>query len=766
MKNKSVKFFLFVTFTIISLFALSQQNGAVRGFVYDKEDGQPLGFVNVFLKGTNYGITTDINGLFTLTKIPEGEYTLSMVFLGYKTIEETINISSKKIYSKNFYLEKDFMMIDEVEVSGHREEQQNEVQVAIIKIAPAQIKELPSIGSEPDIAQYLQVLPGVNFTGDQGGQLYIRGGSTVQNLVLLDGMVIYNPFHSIGLFSVFDSDIMRNADVYTGGFNAEYGGRLSSVMDISTKDGNPNHFGGKLSASTFGAKLMLEGPIMKTNERGSSLSYIFSAKTSFLEKSSTVIYPYVNDRNGLPYSYNDFYGKISLNAAGGSKFDVFGFSFNDKVNYQNISPIDWSSFGGGANFVLVPSSSTSIIKATVAFSKYKIGMLNEIGLKNSSSVLGFNIGFDYVNYWGKNQLNWGISALGFNTNYEFYNFLGLRNVQEENTTELAAYLKFKWHLGALIIEPGFRIQHYASLGKASPEPRLGIKWNITEYIRLKAAAGLYSQNLVAANSDKDVVSLFYGFLSGNLNIQSKFDEKKLQKSQHVLAGLEIDITKQINVQVEGYLKNFSQIISLNRNKIFDDVPGNTGRPEELRKDYLMESGYAYGVDFLANYSTKQIYIYFVYSLGWVKRFDGKETYEPIFDRRHNINLVATYKFGKKLSWNISARWNLASGFPFTQTQGFYESPNFYENINYEYWSENGDLNILYGDYNKGRLPYFHRLDLTVTKTFQFKKNMKLEINLSVINVYNRKNIFYFDRESYTRVDQLPVLPSIGLNFTF
>ena len=126
------------------------------------------------------------------------------------------------------------------------------------KITPKDLEMIPTIGGEADLAQYLQIVPGVVFTGDQGGQLYIRGGSPVQNKVLLDGMIVYSPFHSIGLFSVFDTDIIRNTDVYTGGFNAEYGGRISSIMDIKTRDGNKKTFEGKLSANTFGSKLLME----------------------------------------------------------------------------------------------------------------------------------------------------------------------------------------------------------------------------------------------------------------------------------------------------------------------------------------------------------------------------------------------------------------------------------------------------------------------------------------------------------------------------
>ena len=185
-----------------------------------------------------------------------------------------------------------------------------EVKAAAIKVSKKDLEMIPTIGGEPDIAQYMQIIPGVVFTGDQGGQLYIRGGSPVQNKVLLDGMIIYSPFHSIGLFSVFDSDIIKSTDVYTGGFNAEYGGRISSIMDINTIDGNKKNLSGKVSANTFGSKIFLEGPVTK----GKS-SFIVSAKNSYLDKTSNYIYKdpiLFFDDKGLPYSYFDLYGKLTL----------------------------------------------------------------------------------------------------------------------------------------------------------------------------------------------------------------------------------------------------------------------------------------------------------------------------------------------------------------------------------------------------------------------------------------------------------------------
>lgn len=758
-------FLLFVSFDIFA-------QGTIKGFVYDKSNGEACMFANVYVEGTSLGASTDIDGYFAIPKVPVGTHTLVVSYVSYSDFKKEFTISKDgQIVSEKIFLEKSAIMLEEAVISADKQEMKTEVRASIIKVTPNQIKQLPSIGSEPDIAQYLQVVPGVTFTGDQGGQLYIRGGSNIQNLVRLDGMTIYNPFHSIGLFSVFDSDIIKNADIYTGGFNAEYGGRSSSVMDITLKDGNAKRFSGKVSASTFGAKLMLEGPIIKQKENGVSLSYVFSGKTSYLEQTSKYIYKYINDGTGLPFNYTDLYGKVSLLSPGGSRVNVFGFRFSDNVSYQGLSDLHWSSWGVGGNVVVIPNNSTVMIKAHVSYSKYGIALQVLDNFPCGSSINGFNTGLDFIYHMGKNDLTWGLELLGFDTDYDYFNSVGREFSQEEYSTEIAAFAKYKLNFGNLIIEPGFRLHYYASMSDVSPEPRLGFKWNITETFRLKLAGGLYSQNLVAANSDKDVVNLFYGFLSGDLpsmpyTFKGQDLKTKLQKSEHVILGFEYDIIKNLNVNVEGYLKNFDQITVINRNKIYDDNLANSARPDYQKKDFLIESGYAYGVDFLLKYDYKQWYVWFVYSLGWVRRNDGVEVYAPNYDRRHNINLVATYKFGKNQSWNVSARWNFGTGFPFTLTSALYEEVDFYNGINTPYWNSNGSLGVAYSEINTGRLPSYHRLDLTINKVFQFLEYSKLELNVGVTNVYNRANIFYFDRLEYNRVDQLPIMPSFGLSYTF
>ncbi len=746
-------------FFILPLFSFAQK-GDIRGSVIDGQNGEPIIFTNVTLKGTTLGSTTDVNGFFAISDVPTGQYTLTCSSLGYDTANITINVVGNQIVNQKITLNHISVQLQDVQVNAQREEKKTETQISLTKITPKEIDKIPAVG-EADIAQYLQVVPGVVSTGDQGGELFIRGGAPIENKVLIDGMTIYNPFHSIGLFSVFETDIIRSANVQTGGFNAEYGGRLSAVIDVATRDGNKKRFGGKISTSPFLSKAIIEGPIKKLGSSGGSVSYILTGKSSYLDKSSKLFYSYI-DTAGLPYSFTDGYGKLSFNSANGSKFNVFGFSFNDKVNYQHVSKFNWNTFGVGTNFVLIPGGSNSLVSGFLSYSSYKIALKEADEKPRTSEINGFDLGVNFTYFLPDNgEVKYGFTIGGYKTGFQFTNPLGLSIEENQNTTELSGFVVWKKIAGRFVIEPSVRLQYYASLPAFSPEPRMAVKYNVSESVRLKVAGGVYSQNFISTKSDKDIVDLFTGFLTAPdqelIKTNGDVAKTNLQRAYHAVFGVEADITKSLELNVEPYYKKYGQLINLNRFKIFPTDP-----------NYQIETGQAYGIDLLLKYDHKNFYISGGYSFAYVKRDNGKQVYPPYFDRRHNANLVASYSFGKTKSWEINLRWNLGSGFPFTQTQGFFEYYSFLQNgINTNYTTENGDLGIIYDStLNGGRLPYYHRLDLALKKTITLSKNAKLEINASVINVYGRENIFYFDRVRYKRVNQLPILPSLGLSLTF
>jgi len=766
-------------FLLIFASPLMAQFGTVRGFVYEEETGEPVIFTNVYFSKTSMGVPTDENGYFAITRIPPGEYILMVTYIGFDSLQIPLTIKADELITQKLYLKSRTVTLGEVNISASRQDKQSETQTSIIKVTPKEIQKIPSMGGQPDLAQYLAVLPGVIFSGDQGGQLYIRGGPPVQNKVLYDGMIIYNPFHSIGLFSVFDVDILKNVDVYTGGFNAEHGGRISSIMDISTRDGNKNRFGGKIDVSTFGAKALIEGPIVRQkDENSASASFILSVKNSYLNESSKIFYSYLDQ--DLPYSYLDIYGKISINASNGSKVNLFGFDFTDRATLQGYNfdnsvltevPVNynWDSYGGGGNFIVTPGKSAVLMEGNFAYSFYQVNMDEPNKSPRSSSISGFNGGLHFTYFFGKNALKYGLELSGYKTVFDFYNSLNRKIDITQNSTEIDIYVKYKWNIGKFIIEPGIRGQYYASLSTFSPEPRLAVKYNVTENFRLKAAGGYYTQNLISTTNDLDVVNLFYGFLTGPENLPKTFNGKeiknKLQQAWHAILGFEWDITNTLSINIEGYYKYYPQLTNLNRNKLYEDNEANANQPDYLKKDFIVETGDAEGVDISVKYDLHNFHFWGTYSLGYIHRFDGVSTYVPPYDRRHNLNLMGTYAFGKKKGWEVNVRYNYGSGFPFTPTQGYYEEL-FFNNIGTPITITNGSLGILYGDYNSHRLTYYSRLDLDVKKSFYFGKKMKLEIDASVTNLLNEKNVFYVDRITNTVVYQLPILPSLGLSFTF
>jgi hypothetical protein len=767
---------LFFICVILFPAIVSGQDAVIKGIIFEESSGEPAILANVILQGTTFGASTDVNGYFLIAKIPAGTYTLQVLYLGFDTIQEQIQLSAGQVINKQFYIKESSVKLETVEISADRLEQKTETTTSVVKITPKDIRQIPSIGGQADFAQYLQVVPGVIFTGDQGGQFYVRGGSPVQNKVILDGMTIYNPFHSIGLFSVFETDLIRTADVYTGGYNANYGGRISSVMDITYKDGNKKRFSGSVGASTFGARAVLEGPIVKQKapNKGSS-SFILSFKNSYLAESSKIFYEYV-DEDGLPFNFMDLYGKISINGANGSKVSFFGFSFNDNVdNYKSIANFGWTSYGGGTNFVVIPGKSAVLIEGTIAYSQYRSQIDSETLNKRESAVGGFNAELDFTYFFGKSALTYGLEMEGYRTEYVFTNVFGSKIDQTENTTQLGIFVKYKITTGKFIIEPGFRLQWYASLANVSPEPRLAIKYNVTENFRLKFAGGIYSQNLIAATSDRDVVNLFYGYLSGPENLPKTYDgddlTHKLQKADHLILGAEFDIGRFVNLNVEGYYKYFPQLTNINRFKVYDEGDAPPGSSDVETKDFIVERGNAYGVDVALKFDRNNLYIWFVYSLGYVNRqyennFGEIINYTPHFDRRHNINAIISYTAGAKNQWEFSARWNFGSGFPFTQVQGFYEHLTMPGGINTDYTTENGQLGVIYGDLFGGRLPYYHRLDIDAKYNLYFSARSRLVFDFSIINVYNRKNVFYVDLITSEIVYQLPFMPSLGITFYF
>jgi hypothetical protein len=780
--RKSVGLLVAFIFLLPFLAGAQSTNGIIKGFVYDTKTGEPMIYTNVSVTNAKTGVQTDVNGYFSIS-LPAGSYRLLVTALGYDSSVTEVNLLPEAIITKKIMLTRQNQELKEIEISGRKTEKMTHINTGVTTVTPRQLKMLPSAGGEPDVAQYLQVIPGVIFTGDQGGQLYIRGGSPSQVGIYLDGVTIYNPFHSIGLFSVFETEAIRNVDVYTAGFNAQYGNRTAAIVDVHTRDGNKNKLSGLLSSSPIMTRAMLEGPLVKSKkDNGAGITFLLTAKQSYLEQTTKALYAGLGEpyKSGLPFEFRDLYGKVTFNGDNGSKLNLFGFNFDDQAKllndstHEKIANYKWKTTGGGATFVVSPSNTSALIDGKFAYSNYDIS-LDKLKpgtsdtFPSTSKIGGFEAAINFTYFMPNySQLKYGVEINGISTSLSYRIGPGINTTQDRQSTIASLYFLYRQNINSkFIFEPSLRAQYYSEINRFSPEPRLGVKYNISESIRLKGAAGVYSQNIVSTKSDIDIVNLFTGFLMSPdqqiKNVDGEVVKSTLQKSYHLVGGMEVDIQR-VELNVEPWVKYFPQVNELNRNK----NPLNANDP-----DFAASKGLASGIDLSGKYSHDRIYFWM--AMGYQKvSYTGidskgqKQTYPTPFDTRFNGNIVASYTAGKKKDWDFSTRFNVRAPFPFTQTQGYYESLDPTANgLGTNPLTGNGTTGIAYADQiNGGRLSWFHRLDLAVKKKFTLNENSKIEATFALTNAYNRQNIFYVDRLTNAKKYQLPLFPSVNLTWSF
>jgi len=758
---------------LLTLAPVFSQTGTLKGFVYDAASGQPLPLASITLPGTKMGVVTNSDGFFLMLRVPAGTQTVKTSYMGYEDDLKSVTIVPEGVEQVVVNLRPTVFELDAATINAERRRLETINPVSAHHLTQVTLNKVPGLTGQSDLAEYLQVIPGFIFTGDRGGQFYVRGGEPVQNLVKIDGMTVVSPFHSVGFASVFDTETIGSVDVYTAGFGAKYGGRTSSVIDVKTRIGNRREFKAKASASTFGYGLMAEGPLKKmTDKSPSSISVIISNKGSYIRKTGGSLYPYL-DSTGIPFSYSDFFGKVSLVGRRGDQLDLIGMHYSDAADYSGLVRSTWVNNGGGIRFLVSPQASKLLLESTLFYTDYQ-------GQYLEASSRPRNTRYNSLEWMFKMHYNgtimkfvWGTELNVANT---FHSFLGEGDVikrDEYFATELFSFLDGSINAGKFLIEPGLRLHYYADQAFFSPEPRLKVRYRINGLFNLNVATGLYSQNLVSTSSPADVVNVFQGYYIGPAWVQDtyrgKYIDDKISLAWHAVAGLSYLGPQNLKLSVEGYVKDFYRMINYNRNKAFEIVLNSdigNDYPEYLTKYFIIEKGWAYGMDFLADWSNRIWNVYLAYSLGYVFRQDEFMDYLPHFDRRHNLNFVGGYKLGKHKNWEVKARWNVGSGFPFTQSYGLYEDIVLRTGGFAIDPLTSGELSIWFAPINEGRLPWYHRLDASIQRVWTLSEYQTLEFSFSIMNLYNRQNVFYVNRITLERVNQLPILPTVGLNWRF
>jgi len=732
----SILFYVFLFGFIFSPKEIySQQTGDLRGFVTDSTNGEALVFCNVFLKEISTGASTNARGLYLIKSIPSGkEYEVTISYVGYKTKTINVYVNPTGITELNVQLIPLSIELQTIEKVGERVVRDNQIDISLDKISVRQVEVLPK-GVETDIFRTLQYIPGVSTTGDVTAKYYVRGGSGDQNQVLLNGVEIYNPFHSLGLFSVVEPDIINSLEFYKGGYSAEYAGRISSVMNIISKDGNKNRIGFTGGVSFLTAKGLLEGPIPNG-------SFIISGRKSY---NTEVLKNFFNDQT-VPIDFYDLSFKATYSSSdifNNAKFSVFGYFTNDKVDYNNPLREEFSWQNNLVGFEWLQVYDIPLFsRLGISLSTFEGEVIpNLSSLKpRFNSLDDFTITFDmnYV-YDNRDEIGLGLKLKTVNSEFSQVNFIGLESTIEDFAGNISVYGKYKfmrWKNFGLDAGARVNLTGLTESGSGTIEPRVSLTYRFIPSMALKAAWGIYLQELLTVSDEDEIISIFEPWIITP-------DYLNAAKSIQYIAGLDIDITNQTIFSVEGYYKILQNIPIVNDQKFAKSDP-----------DLISGSGESYGWEFLLDYSVEPFNVTTSYTLSWAYRQREDWVYYPKYDTRHSVNLILEINIGS--GWMASGAWNYSSGYPFTQMIGFYDK--FFYNFGNpgEIGGSEFQQYTYLDDKNLGRLPSYHRMDLSILKRIELSI-MNMELGVSVINLYDRQNIFYFNRDTGETVNMLPFL---------
>ena len=731
---------LFITLPL----AAQDTRGGVKGFVSDSASGERISLANIVIVGKGVGAASDHNGFYFIGNLNAGKITLRATTLGYRTIERDVEIQQGKILSLNFQLASTPIQMQGVEQVAERHTRYD-TEVSTQPIGTREIEIVPTI-VEKDLFRTISILPGVVATSDVSSQFYVRGGGGDQNLIVLDGMTIYNPFHALGIFSIFDADAIKEAEILKGGFPAQWGNRLSSVINIRTREGNKNRLAGKLSASLVSGKALLEGP---TPWEG---SWMVAGRKSFLDN---MLQKFV--RTETPFDFYDLIARANHSTGENGRLSMHMLVSGDIIRPESTREPEyqWNNKAYGMTWFQLLENKY-LLETSFSFSNFK-GELrpranSEISPRLSEiSDAYFNGNVTYFQPTG-DQFGAGFMFRFPSYHYSFTNSANYERDVQDQGSETGIWVKYKFkQFDPFSFELGVRSDIFAITSANSSdafEPRASVSWDITPLQALKFSYSRVHQRMFTITNEDDVVSLFETWLP----IPSR---QPSEQADHFILGLDgnIGYVQGLSFNLQAYYKKMSNLVEYNRDKVDASDP-----------DFVRADGKSYGAEVFLELKNPIYYGWLAYTLSFTDRSVGTFTYAPRYDRRHNINIIAGVKPAE--GWDISVRWEFGSGLPFTQIMGFYDRLLFGGIFNGGgYAGEKGIPYTLLGDKNRGRLPAYHRLDFNVAKTFPLGW-ARIIVEGSIINVYDRQNMFYYNQTTGERINMLPFLPTVNLKIEF
>lgn len=764
------------TLLVITLFILSltsfAQRYTISGYISDKASGERLISANIYSKGTTLGTIANTYGYYSIT-FPKGEITLVISFIGYQTKELKLNLQEDISLNIDMVLNTD--ELNEVTVFGNQVNKVEDTQMSMVEITTQKLQKIPVMFGEADVLKVLQLLPGVQSGTEGTSGIYVRGGGPDQNLFLLDGVPVYNASHLLGFFSVFNPDAIKSVKLYKGGFPARFGGRLSSVVDISMKDGNMKKIKGNFSIGAISSKLTLEGPIIKDRT-----SFMISARRTYLDIMTQPLLWYSNmmydgNTHGTAF-FHDYNLKLNhifndrsrLFLSGyfgrdkGSAGESYTYSASDEENqYSDFKEtfdfgISWGNTIASArwNYLITPKLFSN---TTVTYSRYLFDIGSDFIIKNLDDKSKTRNAIEYysgIEDWtGKVDFDYFLSPnhfIKFGSGFIYHHFtpaatqitiesdeideddLGLEGLLGNShiyANELSAYIEDDITITSNFkLNVGMHFSFFMVDGKNYPklQPRLAMRYKMSEYWSLKASYSRMAQHIhLLTSSGIDLPTDLWVPVTKRL---------KPPISDQIAVGTAINLKKGINLTVEGFYKNMQNLIEYKEGASFMGNATNWEDKVELGR------GWSYGAEVMIEKTIGK-------TTGWIgytwsksdrlfENLNFGEIFPAKYDRRHDISIAFTHEFSKK--FDIGGTWVYGTGTAVTLAYMEYplaQIPNT-NNNSYQYHYGLKD----YGGRNNYRMPAYHRMDLGMN----FHKEKKHGIrtwSISVYNIYNHQNPF-------------------------
>lgn len=710
----TISVFLFLTNEINS----QSKTGIISGEVRDAVTKQPLPGANILIDGTNQGSACDENGYYVIKDVVPGRYSLKVSMIGYlSSVIIKLNINPNRNQSVNFELHSAAMELGEVKVTADYFAKPDENPVSFRTISPEEIRRSP--GSAEDIFRVMQSMPGVATAGTKSAQLIVRGGSPEENLTLLDNIEVYNPIHfartgeSMGVISIVNPALIQKVDFLTGGFPAKYGDKMSSVFDMTLKEGNKETMNTDANLNIAGFGVTMDGPVAENT------NMVFSLRRGYFDLITSLL-----DKPVAP-NYYDAVGKISYDLNKNNRISFVGFYYVDQIERTGIEKgetyswnrfdyltrddygaaigINWRSLISEKAFSLVTASYTSNGWNTIQGTELNRDLLGEDIREDEFSLKSeFNYQFS-----PKLNLKLGGQFKMINSHNESWSPAdttregtiipaSIISYQPDAEFKSMFFLQSSFRIvDPLVISAGLRYDYFSLTNENNFSPRISLSYNLSERTRLNFALGRYYQSPASYEIAPD---------ERNLLLNSSY-------ADHYIAGVEYRLGLDTKAGIEIYHKELSSLIV---DPDSSNLLINTG------------SGYAQGIEFSLQKKFTDGFVgsaSYSYSISKRRDYESTALYDFEFDRPHILNLIFGLEMGS--GWQIGAKFQYASGNPYTPVIGVTEIDNIFY--------------VIDGENNTARYPDYHKLDLRIDKQFVFDSWL-FSVYLDLWNVYNRDNV--------------------------